>query len=654
MMKKYLILLILLVFLLNKLVISSAYDDSIKNNIFDTCNTPICQQAIAGLLNNMDPSINPCDDFYKFSCGKFSNSSKKNYFDKKERKFVEKTKKIIEQNETLNDFKYLKIAKDLYKSCNDSLVNITNRYTEILNSMEPSGGWPVLKQNQWNESEFNFNKTIFKVGNTTQWNNYFFEFEIDNFNFSSIHIKPIYSLYFTLDDFIEGPNNTNIQSFKEKTIKKINRLGVNNSIVTNDIDKVINFEIALGRTTLSKEQKFNPTIDQVEMTLNNLTNDYSFFNWEEYITYLRGTPVDPSIKIVINNFSYMKKLKTLLNLYDKKTQANYVMLKHLYSYLENYDFVKEKACTQVVFEYLSIATVAIWVENYIDPSVRMNIFNMISNIKKQYHQIIEYTPWIDNETKIKLEKKIESCKFLIGYSDEFLSNSIIDKFYDGLDIYNEESFFDKMAKIDLFYRKFLLTLSNDTIWAILGKQLIQKSATFSYNFNTLVIPFTYFDDDFIHNEKPDYMNYGALGYVIGHGLTRSIDTIGIKFDENNNFNEKWLTLNSIENLNNRTKCFVNDQYYQIINKIAEIGGLKSAYFAYTKKLKSLNGDKEISNLSYNSTQLFWISYANVWCDKNSYDKSRVIDALSNMLAFSDDFKCPIGSKMNPIKKCTVW
>ena len=41
-------------------------------------------------------------------------------------------------------------------------------------------------------------------------------------------------------------------------------------------------------------------------------------------------------------------------------------------------------------------------------------------------------------------------------------------------------------------------------------------------------------------------------------------------------------------------------------------------------------------------------------DVHALDRFRVIGPLSNMKEFADDFKCPVGSKMNPAKRCAVF
>ena len=79
-------------------------------------------------------------------------------------------------------------------------------------------------------------------------------------------------------------------------------------------------------------------------------------------------------------------------------------------------------------------------------------------------------------------------------------------------------------------------------------------------------------------------------------------------------------------------------------------------------------EKILPGLKLNQKQLFWLSAANVWCqkyrpkaleslitlDSHSPGKFRVLGAYSNIPEFAKDFNCPVGSNYNPVKKCEVW
>lgn len=96
--------------------------------------------------------------------------------------------------------------------------------------------------------------------------------------------------------------------------------------------------------------------------------------------------------------------------------------------------------------------------------------------------------------------------------------------------------------------------------------------------------------------------------------------------------------------------------------------MKIAYNAYNDWLNKNGPEKQLPGLNYTSQQMFWIGAANAWCskskperikdsiinDKHSPNKFRIIGLMSDLPEFSNDFKCPLGSKMNPEKKCSFW
>ena len=90
--------------------------------------------------------------------------------------------------------------------------------------------------------------------------------------------------------------------------------------------------------------------------------------------------------------------------------------------------------------------------------------------------------------------------------------------------------------------------------------------------------------------------------------------------------------------------------------------------AMVKVMKKRSQDRRcLSGLDFSPEQLFWVSYAHSWCDFN-YDcyagdeggdvhaaaPWRVNVVLANMPEFARDFNCPVGSRLNPEKRCIVW
>lgn len=104
---------------------------------------------------------------------------------------------------------------------------------------------------------------------------------------------------------------------------------------------------------------------------------------------------------------------------------------------------------------------------------------------------------------------------------------------------------------------------------------------------------------------------------------------------------------------------------------ADNGGIKLAYRAYEKSL-SLNQQPQarLIALDFTPKQLFWISYAQFYCEVqrkeskrqqlernavHSFNRFRVDGPLMNSEEFANDFNCPRGSLMNSERsRCEIW
>ena len=221
---------------------------------------------------------------------------------------------------------------------------------------------------------------------------------------------------------------------------------------------------------------------------------------------------------------------------------------------------------------------------------------------------------------------------------------------------------------------------NKSDWITHGRPAI-VNAFYSSIENSIQFPAGILQGAFFSNDRPRYMNYGAIGFVIGHEITHGFDDQGRQFDKHGNLVDWWAPQTK-EKYIDRAECIIH-QYgnYTVedvglnlngINtqgeNIADNGGIKEAYLAYKEWVRRNQPEQSLPGLPYTPEQLFWISAANTWCSKyrpeamklrittgyHSPGKFRVLGPLSNMNEFSKDFNCPLGSKMNPEKKCTVW
>jgi len=99
-------------------------------------------------------------------------------------------------------------------------------------------------------------------------------------------------------------------------------------------------------------------------------------------------------------------------------------------------------------------------------------------------------------------------------------------------------------------------------------------------------------------------------------------------------------------------------------------GLQAIFKAYqSKETESETPDAALPGMEdFTNDQLFFISYANLWCeavesryvmvlaknDEHSVARLRVIGPVSNSDDFATAYNCPVGSPMNPEKKCNIW
>lgn len=77
-------------------------------------------------------------------------------------------------------------------------------------------------------------------------------------------------------------------------------------------------------------------------------------------------------------------------------------------------------------------------------------------------------------------------------------------------------------------------------------------------FEILEFPAGILQNKFFSTDRPKYMNYAAIGSVIGHEITHGFDDVGRQFDLTGNLAEWWDEKTQIQFLE-KAQCII-DQY----------------------------------------------------------------------------------------------
>ncbi|XP_012252045.2 neprilysin-2 isoform X2 [Athalia rosae] len=679
------------------------------------CFTPGCIHTASKVLDNLNPQVEPCDNFYEFSCGGFieattipDDKTSVNSFSVISDKLQDQLRTSIEEPSSADEPKPFTLAKNLYKACMNKTAIEKAGLAPLRNIIEKLGRWPVLVGDSWNDNEFDWVDSVYKFRKLGYSVDYFIDFSIGiDLKNSTKRIIDLdqASLGLSREYLSKGLDDKIVKAYFDYMVDIAVILGANKERATQELKESLYFEIKLANISLPNEERRNATLLYNPTTVRELNERYPSVNWKDYINHLLPptVQVDEDEVVIVNVPKYISDLEDLIKVTPKRVQANYVMWRVAgasVSYLNEeirkrqLDYstalsgktereARWKECIDIVSGSLSISTGALYVRKYFNENAKQNAVEMVADIRRQFTKILEKVEWMDETTRRSALEKAAAMSTHIAYPDELLDDKKLEEFYANLEL-SPDDYIGSILNLTLFGTEYsfekLRKPVNKSEWISHGRPAV-VNAFYSSIENSIQFPAGILQGTFFDNDRPKYMNYGAIGFVIGHEITHGFDDQGRQFDKDGNLVD-WWEIETKDKYLEKAQCIIN-QYgnYTVesvglnvngINtqgeNIADNGGIKEAYLAYKDWVERNGPEPKLPGLKYTPEQMFWISAANTWCSKyrpesmklrittgfHSPGEFRVLGPMSNMKEFAMDFNCPLGSVMNPEHKCSVW
>jgi len=657
-------------------------------------------RPIAGFdLTSLDRTVDPCEDFYKFSCGKFA----ANHPIPADQSSVDQFYALYNVNtQALNGILTKEAAGGADRSPDEQKIGdyyAACMNTELLDRKGLAPLKPLLDQiddlGDTMMAKLDLSRVIGRLQRAGV--NVFFSFgEQQDFKDASKQIGSVSQGGLGLpekDYYLRtGAKDIEIRKQYEAHIAKMLTLaGTAPAQAHHDAAAILAFETALAKGSLGVTEMRDPEktyhlerVSQFETLIPGV--DFYAFLEEIHSPVLNelnvSTPAFFPVLVREVRTAPMATLKAYMR-YQLLTSASAELPKAFDE--ENFDFygrklegqpeqqARWKRCSNGVDGSLGEALGKVYVAQYFAGDSKAKMLEMVHDIETAMDVDIDSLDWMSPVTKTRAKENLHAVANKIGYPDKWRDYSTL--------TINPGDALGNVLRARLF--------ENDRELGKIGKPVDHGewgmtpptvNAYYDPSMNDINFPAGILQPSFYDKSQDDAVNYGHIGAVIGHELTHGFDDEGKKFDAKGNLSD-WWTTEDTKKFEARTDCVVNEygsftavDDVKVNGKLtlgentADNGGLVLAYMAYLERAKKEGVDLTAKTDGFTPPQRFYVAFAQNWCenarpeqvrsqvltDPHSPDHFRANGAIVNQPGFAAAFSCKVGSPMVPANSCRVW
>ena len=642
-------------------------------------------------LKSLDPSVNPCQNFYLYACGgwKTANPIPPEYsrwgrFSELADHNQQVLRGILEDSaQNLDRSPIDREIGTFYGSCmNESAVDKAG-YTPIqpaLQQIQAIGEKSALAaelarfHNQGIDSFFRFNSA-------------------PDFDNARMTIADVDQGGLGLPDKSYYLNEKDVET-RDKYAAHISRMfqliGVSKADAAVKAKAVLALETSLAKTSLDRTARRSPRLLHHRMTVAELAALAPSFDFKQYFSG-RQSPAFDSLNVSVPDF--FKSLGAVIDstsLDDLKSYLAWNYVNHYATELSkpfvdaDFDFYEHflngakelqprwKRCVQLTDRNLGDAVGQKYVEKAFPGQSRERTRRLVAIIEKEMAADIDSLTWMSAATKEQSLLKLKGVTNKIGYPEKW-------KDYSSVSIVDGNLIADVRNAREFEVQRNLKKIGKPVDRAEFGMTPPTVNAYYSPLQNNINFPAGILQPPFYKADADMAVSFGGIGSVIGHELTHGFDDQGRQFDADGNLRD-WWTAKDDEEFKKRADCIVNE--YSGFSPIegvnlngrltlgengADNAGIRLAFMSLMSGLDDGSVSKEKLD-GFTPQQRFFIGYAQIWCqnerpeslkklartDPHSPGEFRVDGVVQNVPEFASAFGCSEGQPMVSANACRVW
>ena len=478
--------------------------------------------------------------------------------------------------------------------------------------------------------------------------------------------------------------------YLEHVQKVFTLIGESPEMAKQHADTVMKIETELAKNSLTRVERRDPYKIKNRMTPSELAALAPNFDWNAYFAAAAVPKFD---MLNVNSKVFFKDVSDQVGsvpLADWKTYLRFHIANSRSPYLskafvdENFAFYRAylrgakeqqprwKRCVEWTDQLLGEALGQEYVKKTFSPELKASTLDMTRRIEDAMAERIQQLDWMSPATKQQAVLKLKSIRNKVGYPDKWRD-------YSSVTIKPNDFYGDVTRAIQFESHRDFNKVSKPVDRAEWGMSPPTVNAYYNPQMNDINFPAGVLQPPLYDAKLDDAPNYGNTGSTIGHELTHGFDDEGRQFDAQGNLKD-WWTKEDADQFVKRADCVV-DQYakYVIVDDIhinskltegedvADFGGTILAYMAW----KDATKDKKLEDRDgLTPDQRFFVGLAQWACENNrpenlrvnaktdphSPGKYRINGVVVNMPEFRKAFSCKQGQPMvKPAEQvCHVW